>query len=121
DGDGDPSWDPGNYVSNPTSGYYYVGSTLVNMIKSDFTILENDSTRLVPSATPDYWELSGVASGDLADVLGLQSGDILISVNSYDLGSIEDIIDAYDALENTSTLVLAYERSNSVYTHVYII
>lgn len=92
---------------------------LVYQIKSDFNILDNDSTILVESAMSDYFELSGVASGDLADVLGLQSGDILLSVNNYSLDGIEDALIAYSEVENDSTLVLTFYRSNSVHTHTY--
>lgn len=77
------------------------------------------SRRLDESGTSDYFELSGVASGDLADVLGLQTGDIPLSVNSYSLDGMENAIAAYSAVENDSTLVLTFSRSSSIYTHTY--
>jgi len=84
---GYPSWDPGNYVALSASGSYYVNPYLVDIITSDLSVLMNDSARLVESGTPDYWMLAMVGVNDLAYVLGLASGDRLISVNNYDLGS----------------------------------
>lgn len=91
------------------------------MITADFTILETDSTVLVDSGLDDYFMLSGVASGDLADVLGLQTGDILLSVNSESLNGTEDAIEAFETVENDTTLVLLYKRSGTNHTHYYII
>lgn len=86
-----------------------------------FSILESDSTTLAPSGTDDYFMLAGVASRDLADLLGLQSGDILFSINSYSLDGIEDIVTAFSAVENASTLVLSFERSSTGHQHTYYI
>lgn len=93
----------------------------LDQIKNDFSILDNDSTALIESSVSDYFELSGVASGDLADVLGLQTGDILLSVNRHSLDGVDDALAAYAAVENDSTLVIAFSRSNTVYTHTYYI
>lgn len=109
------------YVSNPASGTYEIDYALVSQIDGDFSILESDSTTLVPSGTDDYFMLSGVASGDLADILGLQSGDILLSINSYSLDGIEDVVTAFSAVQNDSTLVLSFERSSTGHQHIYYI
>lgn len=116
---GESDWD--GYVTNPSAGVYNIDPDLVGLITADFTILETDSTVLVDSGLDDYFMLSGVASGDLADVLGLQTGDILLSVNSESLNGTEDAIEAFETVENDTTLVLLYKRSGTNHTHYYII
>ena len=57
--------------------------------------------------------LEDVVSGDLAAVLGLQSGDVLVSVNSYSLSSLDDLAAAYSALKNATTFTLTIVRNSS--------
>ena len=111
---GAPEWDPGKYITSPSTGAYYVDSDLVDQIKRDFTILENDSALLVDSGLSEYFQLSGVASGDLADVLGLQTGDILLSVNRQSLDGIGDAIDAYKAVEDDTTVAIAATTASAL-------
>lgn len=58
-------------------------------------------------------ELEGVATGDLADELGLESGDVLVSVNGYSLSRLDDLADAYSALESTTTFTLTIVRNSN--------
>lgn len=116
---GDSGWEPGEYVNNVSPGVYNVDYALVGQIKNDINILDDDSTYLVESAMADYFELSGVANGDLASVLGLQSGDILLSVNGHGLDGVEDALAAYSAVEDDGTLVLEFKRSGTVHYHTY--
>jgi len=81
--------------------------------------MENDSTILVESGASEYFQLSGVAVGDLADVLGLQTGDILLSVNGQSLNGIEAAIDAYDEVESARQLALSFSRQGTTYTYYY--
>lgn len=114
------TWVPSEHIGyDATTGSYAIDAILVQQIENDFTILENDSAVLVESGVDDYFELSGVASGDLADLFGLQNGDILLSLNNYSLNGIANAMAAHSAVENDSTLVLSFERSGSVYSHTY--
>ena len=104
----------------PFSEFAHIRGHSVDDIKRDFTILENDSgIRLIDSGESEYFELSGVASGDFPDVLGLQTGDILLSVNGESLDGIENAIDAYEAAEDDTTLALSFKRSGTTYTYYY--
>ena len=116
---GGTEWDPGSYVTSAGRGVYWINSDLVDGLKRDFTIMENDSTILVESGASEYFQLSGVAVGDLADVLGLQTGDILLSVNGQSLNGIEAAIDAYDEVESARQLALSFSRQGTTYTYYY--
>jgi hypothetical protein len=117
-GAGGAPWDPGAHVRNPSPGTYYIDFGFAEHTKNDLNVLWNDSTRLAESSS-GHPELLGVARGDLAYVLGLRTGDVLLSINNHDLSDIDDVIHAYRSMETETRFVLEYERSNSVHTHVY--
>lgn len=112
---GDPSsaWDPSSNVSiDPTNGHYEVDSSFVAMLKNDPGLILLDSARVDLDVTGAL-VLESVAQGDLADVLGLQSGDVLVSVNGYGLSTLDDLAAAYSALKNVTTFTLTIVRNNT--------
>jgi len=86
-----------------------------DLIAASFNQLGFDSARLeiVGGSGPyaGYFKLANVVSGDLADVLGLQTDDILISVNNYVLGTLDDRFFAYAALKSETDFFLNVRRS----------
>lgn len=105
------SWDPSSNVSvNSTNGHYEVDDSFVAMLKDDPGLILLDSARVDLNTSGDL-ELGGVATGDLADVLGLQSGDVLVSVNGYSLNSLDDLAEAYFNLEDATTFTLTIMRN----------
>lgn len=112
-GDPSSSWDPSSNVSvNPTNGHYEVDDSFVAMLKDDPGLILLDSARVDLNVAGDS-ELEGVATGDLASVLGLQSGDVLVSVNGYSLSSLDDLADAYSALKSATTFTLTIVRNSN--------
>jgi hypothetical protein len=121
---GAPSyWDPSaNVTYDPASGHYLVDESFVDLLKGNTGLLLNDSARVALSPTGGYFVLESVAQGDLADVMGLQSGDVLISVNRYGLQNLDAIVDAWYALENSSSFQLTISRnSQTMHLHYDIV
>jgi hypothetical protein len=120
DGDGDdtpetgvapPAWNPSSSVTyDRASGHYLVDGSFVGMLEDDPGLILLDSARVAVSITGHYM-LESVAQGDLAAALGLQSGDILMSVNRHDLSNIDNMVDAYDALAKDTSFTLAITRN----------
>lgn len=115
-----PSWDPSSYISVDSNGHYLVDEAFVALLKADPGLIFLDSAR-VDMNSAGYLELESVAQGDLADVLGLQSGDALVSVNGYSLASLDDLADAYSALENATTFALTISRNGQPMTLTYVV
>lgn len=123
---GSDSWDPASNVSyNVVTGECEIDEGFVTSLMEDgFAPLSLDSARLVLSTVSGYsgyYELDNVGSGDLADVIGLQDADIIISVNGYDLNTTDEQLDAYQALKSETELTLLVRRSGSLVTIVYVI
>lgn len=115
DESGDPpsSWDPSSNVSvNPTNGHYEVDSSLVATLKDDPGLILLDSAR-VNLNTAGNLVLQDVVRGDLAAALGLQSGDVLVSVNGHSLNTLDDLAAAYSALKTATTFTLTIVRNRS--------
>ncbi len=111
-GAGAPSWDPSSSVDyDQASGHYLVDEAFVAMLRDDPGLILLDATRVDQPPGTGYYALKNVTQGDLAAAMGLQSGDILISVNRYDLSSIDNMVDAYEALENATSFSVEIERS----------
>ena len=113
------SWDPSSNVSlNTATLHYEVNASFVAVLKDDPGLILLDSARSGLNTLGDL-ELDGVATGDLADLLGLQSGDVLVSVNGYSLSSLDDLADAYSALKNVTTFTLSIVRSGVSMQFIY--
>ena len=107
-------WEPELYVSyDPSSDKYRVDSTFASNLQSDgFTPLNNDSARI--SAGPlGYPILTNVTQGDLADLLGFQSGDVILTVNNVNLSSPQGWVDTYLKLQNETEFVVEVQRGTS--------
>jgi len=81
-------------------------------------ILENQavlmkSTRIVPETKDGKVlgiRLYGISAGSLLGTLGLQSGDLLESINGFNMGSPEKALEAYARLRTASQLTIAVNR-----------
>jgi hypothetical protein len=119
DGEAAASWDPSPYITyNSRSQVYEIDEQLVQALEdTGFSQLGLDSARLVAitSHSPHYGylQLVDVDANDLAYLLGLRTHDILISISGYDLGTFEDQLDAYIALQTESEFLLTIDRSGT--------
>ncbi len=110
------SWDPGAYVHyDPHTNIYEVDAIFIDdLMAANLAPLGNDGARLTSTAS-GYLQLINVAPGDLAAELGLLSGDVLTSVNGYDLGGLEGRFDAYQALRHEAGFRLTIARGAEVH------
>jgi type II secretory pathway component PulC len=60
--------------------------------------------------------LFGVVSGDIADALGLQTGDILQHLNTYDISTPEGALGAFGSLQSATSFTLVVDRRGSSVT-----
>lgn len=123
---GTEPWDPGSHINyNAITQEYEIDKDFVAALKDDgFAPLSLDSARLVLSGATGYsgyYELDNVASGDLAEKLGLQDGDIIVSVNNYDLNTLDEQLDAYETLKTETNLTLKISRSSTLVEIDYVI
>ncbi len=112
-GEGSPPWDPANHVYyDDRSQTYEVDAAFIeDLLANNLVPLGNDSARLELTMT-GYYKFVDVARGDLAQILGFASSDLLISVNNYDLGTVEGQFVAYQALRNETSLHVTVVRDH---------
>jgi general secretion pathway protein C len=55
----------------------------------------------------------------LFGLLGLQDGDVMRSINGYDFGSPERMLEAYARLRQATQLVLEFSRGGTATTNTY--
>jgi hypothetical protein len=119
DGGATAPWDPGPYITyNSRRQVYEIDEQLVQALEdAGFSQLGLDSARLeaITSRSPyhGYLQLVDVDANDLAYLLGLRTHDILVSIDGYDLGTFEDQLDAYVALQTESEFLLTIDRSGT--------
>lgn len=117
EGDGDdnaeqyPDWDPSLYIRKDTAtGTYLVDGALIEEVAADpYVLIAKDSARLTELPN-GFFRFSRVASGDLAYLLGLRTGDVVKRVNSRPLRTLDDCLNAAAALRTAKRLSLAVER-----------
>ncbi len=115
------AWDPSSNVTyDVSSGHYLVNESFLEALKNDPGLILLDSTRVDESPT-GYYALNSVTQGDLAAAMGLQSGDVLVSVNGYDLGSIDGLVDTSYALESATTFTLTILRNSTTAMLTYVV
>jgi general secretion pathway protein C len=64
--------------------------------------------------------VAAVKAGSPAGALGIQSGDVLLSVNDVALGSPEDMINMYQQLQQMETITVGLERRGAPLTLTYV-
>lgn len=103
--DGAPDWVPSRHVSyDSQNDVYVIDATFFDDVIADPRQLLWDSAVVEPKNP--YFKLKNIASGDLADALGLENGDKLISLNSTLLKHDVDISHAYNDFQNDTQFTL---------------
>ena len=75
--------------------------------------------RFVAKKAPDGrrgYAIYGVRAGSLPRLLGVKNGDIVVSVNGTDLGSMDETIKLYGKLRHATRLEVEYVRKGKVQT-----
>lgn len=109
------SWSPGSYVSySSQSATYEIEQELVDEITNDpYVLVACDSAYYVPQSG-GYYALDFINTADLAYHLGIQSGDVILSINTYDLQWPQDYETALSALSSETEFEVVIKRNGSV-------
>lgn len=87
-------WVPDDYVSGPISNNYSIELDLISTLQNDPTpIFACDTTRV--DLSDDVLEITSASSTDMAYLLGLRNGDVLVEVNGMPLDTPTDVMAAY--------------------------
>lgn len=110
-----PSGWPASEVNEISPGVYAVSSEFEIALRDDWSVVLNDAARFTANQR-GYFELTGVASGDLWHLLGYQSGDVFIRVNGFELAGLDGISRAYDGTSTDTRLVIEVQRAGAIHT-----
>lgn len=107
-------WLPSAEVTmDATTGSYVIGWGFYFSLLSDPTLMGCDATVLTPNATAPGFTIENVQPGSLASALGLQSGDILSSLDRQPLATTDDLAAAAVGLANSTSFELVVVRRGS--------
>ena len=116
-----PQWEPGSYITyNSSLDVYIIDQALVDAIKDDPTLLALDGTTL-EEMTSGSFEFLNITSGSLGDLLGLQNGDVVRSVNGHTANTMEDALNAMAAIYDATSVTLKVNRGGPIVTLDYLI
>jgi type II secretory pathway component PulC len=76
---------------------------------------------VTPNVASPGFTLGNVTGGSLADLLGLQDGDVLVSLNGQALSTLADVGTVATGLPNAARFELVIERNGLPVTLVYIV
>lgn len=63
----------------------------------------------------------GIRPGDVLDGLGFENGDVLRSVNGFDVASPDRCLEAYSQLRSADRFEVSFERRGRLRSHIYAI
>lgn len=102
-------WSPTEYVTYESETHViergFFGSVLEH---PDLLLLDDARVRW----TGKHLEFETVEPGDLAHALGFADGDVLVSVNDYELATVNDLFAAFDALYGSQEFVVEVLRGD---------
>lgn len=108
DGPGHAPWQPGQAVLfDPDSGQYVIDELSFEELKLDPAPLFLDSSELRLLESGHY---QVATAGELSEALGWHTGDILLTIDGYRLGSLADFAAAYTALAEKRKFALTILR-----------
>lgn len=116
--EGDPPWSPGSYVYF-SGGVYHVDSALVDQLKTDASLLDNDSAWLKSTST--YWQFQAVRSTDLAYKLGFRTNDYVEKVNGTYVRTLHTVVDLLHNNYYSTSFSVQIKRGTSTITMYYVI
>jgi hypothetical protein len=99
------------------AGTYYIDGYFFYDLLAHPEWFIGDSTYIILDGSD--WELIGVSPGTVAYALGLQTGDILLSINAYDLSTPVGALDAFSSLQGESSFTLVVDRASAPVTLLY--
>lgn len=103
---------------DPTgAGGYLVDRSFFYGLLSDPRLIECDATTSVSvNVTSPGFTIDNVDPGSLPDALGLQAGDVPVSLNGQPLGTLDDVRNAAFGLANATSFQLQVLRGTAMVT-----
>ena len=98
-----------------------VDESFVDEMWADLTVLIADDTRAEEEPTGAGIKIKSVSSGDIADLLGLQTDDVVFEIGGYSVSSIDDAAQAMIDLQGTSSFTIKLTRSGRTLTMSYTV
>lgn len=94
-----------------------VGENQYEVDKSGVELIIQHYAKLAGSlrgkATKDGMQLKGIKDGSILGELGMQNGDMLKSINGFDMSDPDKAVDAYAKLRRAGKLDLAFSRDGA--------
>ncbi|NUP07256.1 MAG: hypothetical protein HOW73_14475 [Polyangiaceae bacterium] len=97
-------------ITKVGDGKFEVDKSGVEMIIQHYAKLAGS---LRGKATKDGMKLTGIKESSILHELGMQSGDMLQSINGFDMTDPDKAVDAYAKLRRAGKLEIAYSRDGS--------
>lgn len=111
--DTNADWKPSSFVAYESdTRVYKIDKDFFEAVRTNPDQLLHDGARL--EWRGEYFEFETIEAGDLADALGFQNGDYVLSINDYPLASMADAFAAFDAVYDEQTFVIEVVREESL-------
>lgn len=105
---GNDAWRPGRDITfDPDTNEFVIDQLAFEELKLDPAPLFGDSSQL-RELESGYFEVA--VAGELSDALGWQVGDVLVSVDDYDLSGLAAFAAAFTDLADNTSFELAVQR-----------
>ncbi len=116
-------WAPAAGISfDATNGRYVLDWGFWYGVMSDpYRIACETTNTVMPNVGSSGFTVDDVSPGSLADLLGLQSGDVLVSLNGQSLATLADVVTVATGLPNGTRFELVIERQGRSVTLPYIV
>jgi len=113
--DGDLLADADRSVKRVDDRHFQVERGLLDKLLADPMALSRAArvTPAVDAGKAQGFRLSGVRDGSLVTKIGLQNGDVIQSINGFELTSPDKVLEAYARLRSASTLAITVARSGA--------
>ena len=99
---------------------YLIARSAVTQIFDESSLAQ--SARVVPyvvNGQPHGVRMFGIRASSVPSKLGIQNGDIIVSVAGHSLDSPEDALQAYTVVREASRIPVVIERRGATRTHIY--
>ena len=113
-------WDPDWYVNFNAGTYEVAEGFIYSLVADPSPLIDCDAGRFEQHVGGGY-QLTGASSGELSYVLGLQNGDVVMTLNGLDLDNMDDVLAAFGQLyyENETDFTLVILRGSTPVTLYY--
>lgn len=110
--------DPSTVIAEFSGNQWEIDRVFFSQLMADQTLLLEDAARIEPWPYGGYY-FTNVDQGSVAYALGFRSGDKIIKINGYYLGSLESAMVAWNAVKDLGSWVVTIQRGSTYYDFYY--